>query len=66
MKESLKNKAEGMASGQKGWSQHLATCIASEQCPYCGEDIFENEEIGEKNSRITFFFQCSACPWRSS
>jgi len=66
MKESLKNRTEGMATPEKnGRDQHLAHCIAAEQCPYCGEDIFDSEEISENNFSKTFFYQCSACPWRS-
>jgi hypothetical protein len=66
MKEPWEKKAEGMASGQKDWYQHLANCIASEQCPHCGEDIFVNEEILDKTSRKTLFFQCSACSWKNT
>ncbi len=65
MKASVREKKGARPSGQKGWYQHLADCIASEQCPYCGEDIFVNEEISDKTLQKSFFFECSACPWRN-
>ena len=66
MKEPREKKTKSKPPGQKGWTQHLANCIASEQCPYCGEDILENEEILDKTFRKTLFFQCSVCSWKSS
>ncbi len=66
MKEPWEKEAKDMPPGQKGWSQHLANCIAFEQCPYCGEDILVDEEILDKTFRKTLFFQCSACSWKSS
>ncbi|MBV5317077.1 MAG: TRASH domain-containing protein [Desulfobulbaceae bacterium] len=66
MKEPLEEKVDLLHSRQNGWYRHLANCIASEKCPYCGEDIFVNEEIMEKTSRKAYFFECSACPWKNS
>jgi hypothetical protein len=65
MKEPLENNSGGVVSRQKGWYQHLANCIASEQCPYCGEALYVNVEIHDKTLRKTFFFECSACSWKN-
>lgn len=66
MKEPLDKKADGRVCRHKGWYQHLANCIAAEQCPNCGEHIVVHEEMNERNYRKTFFFRCSACPWRTT
>jgi len=66
MKEPLKKNAGKKAAATRGWYQHLADCIAAEQCPYCGEEIFVNEESTDHPWGKRFFFECSACPWRNS
>lgn len=66
MKEPLKKTAGNKGAATRGWYQHLADCIAAEQCPYCGEEIFVNEESTDHPCDKRFFFECSACPWRNS
>jgi hypothetical protein len=65
MNEILMKQIGSLSPGQAGWHNHVSNCIAAEMCPDCGNDIFVNEELIDRQLGKITFFECSTCEWKN-
>ena len=49
--------------GQHGWPEHVVNCIAAEICPACGNDLYFDREVVDKDLRTISFPGCPICHW---
>lgn len=49
--------------GEQRWPEHVANCIAAEICPGCGNDLYFDREIVDKDLEAISFPGCPICNW---
>ena len=49
--------------GQHRWAEHVVNCIAAEICPACGNDLYFDGKVVDKDLKTTSFPVCPICNW---
>jgi hypothetical protein len=65
VKKNLMQQMNAVSPGQPGRTAYVGNCIDAEVCPDCGNDIFVNEEVLDRELGRTIFFECSTCEWKN-
>lgn len=47
--------------GQHRWPEHVVNCIAAEICPGCGNDLYFDGEVADKDLGTISFLGCPIC-----
>lgn len=62
--DALIERKDSFSPEQAGWYEYIADCISTKACPNCGEDLYFDEDVTDKNFGKIIFFGCSKCDWQ--
>lgn len=66
MKEVIRKQTVDFLPGSIGWGEKTGGGIASGVCPHCGDSLYFDPEVMDKNYGKVSFFGCSNCDWRDT